>query len=428
MTSTLTLRPAVGVCARQGGPASGPGHDLRAEAALDPAKLRVLRHRAMFEGCKWDPQVGDAETLAAFPLVTTQAVWRQLATQAERLAAETVAAEEEIAQRPELLRELGLPRALRRVLAGEGPMTPAAARVIRFDFHFTSEGWRISEANCDVPGGFSEASHWSAMMAEHFPGLRPVGDPAGAWADALAAAAGPSGVVALLSAPGFMEDHQVIAFLAARLRERGCRTHLAKPEQIRWRDGVAHLEAAWHRGPLAAIKRFYQAEWLARLPEATGWRHFFRDGQTPVANPGLAVIAESKRFPLLWDRLATPVPTWRALLPETRDPREAPWARDDGWLLKTAMCNTGDTVSIREWMRPGDWLRTRWTVRLSPGNWVAQRRFASVPVPTPLGPRHVCVGVYTVDGRAAGAYTRLSETPVIDFAAVDVALLVEDHG
>ena len=223
-----------------------------------------------------------------------------------------------------------------------------------------------------------------------------------------------------------MEDHQVIAFLAAKLRDRGCRAGLAKPEQIFWRDGTAHLDTAWHRGPVNAIVKFYQAEWLSRLPARCEWKYFFRGGKTPVANPALAVISESKRFPLVWDRLSTRLPTWRALLPETRDPRHAPWSRDSGWLLKTAMCNNGDTVSVRDLMRPRDWLRTRLAARLFPGNWIAQRRFESVPVTTPDGPRHVCVGVYTVNGKAAGAYARLSEKPVIDFAAVDVALLIED--
>jgi len=264
------------------------------------------------------------------------------------------------------------------------------------------------------------------MIAEHFPGLRLAGNPAEVWSKTLAASAGPAGVVALLSAPGYMEDHQVIAFLAARLREHGCSTHLAKPEQILWREGIAHLETAWHRGPMDAIVRFYQAEWLSRLPAKYGWRQLFRGGKTRVANPALAVISESKRFPLTWEKLSTALPAWRALLPETRDPRDAPWSRDDGWLLKTAMCNTGDTISVREWMRPGEWLKARIGVRVSPDSWVAQQRFESVPISTPAGFRHACVGIYTVNGQAAGAYARLSEKPVIDFAARDVALLLED--
>ncbi|HLX70277.1 MAG TPA: glutathionylspermidine synthase family protein [Verrucomicrobiae bacterium] len=400
-------------------------HGLRAGTVVDAAAFSEIRRRAVLEGCKWDPQVGDVSTLARFPLVMKASVWKRLAFQVEQLASEANLAEEEISRRPELLTELGLPSALRRVLAGEGPVTPSAGHVVRFDFHFTTDGWKISEANSDVPGGFAEGSYFTALMAEQFPQFRSVPNPGEIWSEALAAAAG-SGVIALLSAPGYMEDHQVISFLAARLREKGCNAHLAKPEQISWRDGLAHLETAWYRGPVAVIVKFYQAEWLSRLPETCGWKYFFRGGKTRVANPASAIISESKRFPLVWDRLTVGLPTWRALLPETRDPREVPWQRDDGWLVKTAFCNTGDTVSVRSAMKPRDWWWTRLSVQLNPRQWVAQRRFESVPVQTPDGPRHVCVGIYTVNGRAAGAYTRLSTTPIIDYAAVDAALLLAD--
>src|SRR5262249_18931085 len=144
-------------------------------------------------------------------------------------------------------------------------------------------------------------------------------------------------------------------------------------------------------------------------------------GKTPVANPPLAIISESKRFPIVWDRLSTMLPTWRKLLPQTRDPREVPWSHEDAWLLKTAMCNNGDTVSIRGLMKPKDWLQTGFNVHLRPKNWIAQRRFESLPLNTPLGEHHVCIGVYTVNGKAAGAYARLSKKPIIDFTAVDVA-------
>ena len=401
-------------------------HGLRTEEPVDADIFSGIRRRALLEGCKWDPQVGDVNTLSPFPIVLKSSVWKQIASQAEQLSREAAAAEEEISHRPDLLNRLGLPRALSRVLAEQSPLTPAAGRVTRFDFHYTTEGWRISEANSDVPGGFTEASYFTALMAQHFPKLRSAGNPADLWCSTLAAAAKPSGTIALLSAPGYMEDHQVIAFLAARLRECGCRPYLANPRQIVWRDGLAYLNARWYRGPLDVIVRFYQAEWLSRLPDKCGWKNFLRGGKTPVANPALAVISESKRFPLVWEKLSTALPTWRALLPETRDPRDAPWPHDTDWLLKTAMCNTGDTVSIRDLMRPRDWLRTRLAARVFPNRWVAQRRFESVPVSTPVGPRHACIGVYTVNGRAAGAYARISEKPVIDFAATDIALLLED--
>lgn len=398
---------------------------IRAGGSLDPKTALDIRRRAALEGCKWDSQVGDVTTLAPFPLVMKRSTWEQLSTWAEQLAAEAAGAEREISGRPNLLRVLGLPRMLQQVLADEAPLSPAAGRIVRFDFHLTTQGWRISEANSDVPGGFSEASHFTTMMAEQFPDLQPAGNPGHQWCDALIGLVGSGGVLALLSAPGYMEDHQVVSFLARELHRRGCQAHLARPEQIQWRQGLAYLDTLWHRGPLDALIRFYQTEWISRLPESVGWRLFFRGGKTPVANPALATISESKRFPLVWDRLSVELPTWRALLPETRDPRHANWSRDHNWLVKTAMCNTGDTVSIRDLMNAKQWLQTRLNVWLRPGQWVAQRRFESVPVPTPVGPRHVCVGVYTVNGRTAGAYARLAEKPLIDFLAVDVALLLE---
>jgi len=301
---------------------------------------------------------------------------------------------------------------------------------MRFDFHLTTEGWRISEVNSDVPGGFTEASFFTELMAEHFPDTWPTGNPAANWAQAIATAAAPGAVVGLLSAPGFMEDHQVVAYLARQLRKQGCETHLANPRQLAWRDGFAYLETEWFRGRLDAVVRFYQGEWLARLPSRCGWKNFFRGGRTPVGNPGLAVISESKRFPLVWQRLAGPMRTWRRLLPESRAPREAPWQTDDGWLVKSAMSNTGDAVCIRELMSPPDWRRARREVWLHPSHWVAQQRFQSVPLETPRGPMHICLGIHTINGKAAGIYARLATRPLVDYTAVDAAVLIpnDDHG
>ena len=78
-------------------------------------------------------------------------------------------------------------------------------------------------------------------------------------------------------------------------------------------------------------------------------------------------------------------------------------------------------------MTPRQWWQAKLRARLAPDKWVGQRRFESVPVMTPLGPRHVCVGVYTVNGKAAGIYARMAEKPLMDYTAVDVALLIDDN-
>ena len=172
--------------------------------------------------------------------------------------------------------------------------------------------------------------------------------------------------------------------------------------------------------------RFYQAEWLADLPWHCSWQYFFAGSTTPVANPGIAVLTESKRFPLSWDRLSTPLPTWRQLLPETRDPRNAPWSQDEDWLLKTAFCNTGDTVTTRESSTPRHWHAAAWSARLNPGQWVAQRRFDPLPLASPIDNIYPCIGVYTIDGRAAGAYTHFSAAPSSTIAPIDAALLISE--
>jgi hypothetical protein len=175
---------------------------------------------------------------------------------------------------------------------------------------------------------------------------------------------------------------------------------------------------------LDVVIRFFQGEWLARLPATTGWGHFVRGGRTPVCNPGTSLVTESKRFPLVWDELTTPLLTWQTLLPETRDPRAVGWRRDPGWLLKAAFANNGDEVHARAWGRSREWRQAAWAARLSPGSWAAQQRFDALSVATPGGMMYPCLGVYTIDGRAAGIYGRLSPRPVIDYAAVDVAVLM----
>jgi glutathionylspermidine synthase len=399
---------------------------LRAGRAIEARALREIRRTMELRHFKWDAQVGDTAVLSPTPLLIASAGWRELAELAERLFVETIAAEQEILARPRLQRSVGLPRTLERLFA-RGVASPAAARVMRFDFHWTSEGWRVSEVNADVPGGYCEASRFSALIAEHVPGARTAGDPTVALVDAVALSAGDGALVALTSAAGHMEDHQVVAHLASAMKQRGLQARVVSLPQLSWSHGQAFLASGTNAGrAVAAIVRFYQVEWLAQLPRSSGFHWLFAGGRTPLVNPGVAGLCESKRFPLVWDQLSVPLPTWRRLLPETRTLREAPYATDDGWLIKSSYCNTGDTVSIRSAMTPGEWARRVFRARLNPSAWVAQRRFVTEPVFDEQGALFPCIGVYVVNGRAAGAYARMTRGPFIDFSAWDAALLIYD--
>ena len=164
---------------------------LRAGALIDISHFASIRRRMILDCCKWDPQVGDQPTLAPFPLLINRDDWNELSDLAERLTAELLAAERELSHRPELHRLLAIPRSIRRVLStmdSIGP-TPAAVRTMRFDFHWTREGWRISEVNSDVPGGFSEASEMTRMMRRILPETTAPGDAGACWAEAMSLAA-----------------------------------------------------------------------------------------------------------------------------------------------------------------------------------------------------------------------------------------------
>ena len=393
----------------------------RAAPPLGSDAYAMFRRRAIFECCKWDPQVEDTATLAPFPMVIESETWRGLAALAESLARETLAAESELADRPELHAELGVPARCRRALRQRGAATPGVARLIRFDFHHTRHGWRISEANTDVPGGLNEASGVSSLMAEQYDDLAPVGDVAGAYAQSLLDAS-TSGSVALVHATAYTDDHQVMAYLARRIDALGGRAVLVSPAQLRWLAGRASVADA--NEAVDVVGRFYPAEWMADLPGACSWERFFRGGTTPVSNPAAALLTQSKRLPLVWDRLRTPMPTWRALLPETRHPHDVPARELEEWVLKPALGRVGDGVGIHGVTPPKEWRRIVRSARFFPRSWIAQRRFDGTPLDTDAGTAHPCIGVYTVDGHAAGAYGRIAGKPLIDWRARDVSVLV----
>ncbi len=386
-----------------------------------------LRRQAIFDCCKWDPQVGDESVLAPQPLVIGASTWRELAGLAEQLAAETLQAEDELRQRPELHRALALPRAIERVLRTPQAGAPAGrqVRVMRFDFHFTPGGWRISEVNSDVPGGYNEADGFTGLMAKHYPQWAPAARVGRMLARALSEATPPGLPIALVHATAYSDDRQVMEFLARELAGLGCTSEFVAPDHLRWRDGRAYLNTAWSQQEVGLIARFFPAEWLPALPRHAHWPAFFSATQTPQANPATALLTQSKRFPLLWSRLTTPLPVWNERLPETVDPREAKPADGETWILKPALGRVGEGIGMRGITHANELRRLQRSARWWPRHWVAQRRFQTVPVPDGASTWYPCLGVYTVNGSAAGIYGRMARQPLINSRARDVAVLVE---
>jgi hypothetical protein len=253
------------------------------------------------------------------------------------------------------------------------------------------------------------------------------GDPSAAWAEAILARGDPSLPIGSIAAPGFLEDMQVVSHLRGLLEARGVRGVLGHACHVHAREGHARFTTSEYAGPVGALVRFHQAEWLARLRHLGSIEGLFVGGLTPVTAPGTAVFTESKRLPLLWDRLKAPSTAFREAMPESRDPRAAPWMRHpDEWVLKGTYSNTGDEVVFPEALTRSARLALVARVLARPTRWVAQRRFTTAAVPTPFGDARLCIGVYAVEGRAAGAYVRLATRAIVDGAAIDAPLLVEN--
>ncbi len=397
---------------------------------LNDLEFLAIREHLGLHCFKWDYQVGDSCTLFRQPLLMRRETWIELAQLAENLERELLMAERELLHRPELQEKLGLPLPIKRILASNerAQTNVGPVRTLRFDFHYTPGGWCVSEVNSDVPGGYTEASCFPQLMSRHYAGVRPAGNPIEHWTNLVTEFIGCGKIVAFLSAAGFLEDQQVTAFLASHLQHFGLTTFLLHhPSQLRWHKSSAFaLDSSGRHVPVDLVVRFYQGEWLSQLNATSGWQNLFTEVKTPVINPGFALLAESKRLPLIWDQLSVSIPNWKKLLPECREVGDCDWERSSDWVMKACLANNGDSVYMHSHFSDSEWRNLCSKIKRHPERWVAQRKFDVVPIQTAAGEVFPCIGVYTINGEACGAYVRASRNKIIDYAACDVALLVQD--
>lgn len=394
---------------------------------LDLETWEALRLRAIFDYCKWDPRCGDTEVLARFPLLLDAETQRELGKLAEALTREALAAERELLAKPNLLDRLGLPDRMRTCLSRMGVEEAAGnVRVMRFDFHFTTEGWLISEVNADVPGGYVEASGWNTLFATQQYGAAPPSDPTQEYGKAICAGLAPGSMVALAHTTVYSEDRQLMVYLGRDLQRRGMRVCLASPRNISWNDGAAFLKTDFVNDVLAFIVRLSPAEWLPMESGREQWTSWFVPTATPLSNPGRAIVLQSKRFPLTWDGLASGLPTWRRLLPEARCPSDVRNISSAEWVLKPAFGRVGEDIANRGVSSTREYERILRVARRRPEQWIAQKRFRVRPVANEDGDIFPCIGVYTVNGKFAGLYGRAARTPLINETALDVAVLIRN--
>jgi len=132
-------------------------------------------------------------------------------------------------------------------------------------------------------------------------------------------------------------------------------------------------------------------------------------------------LTQSKRLPLVWDKLDVDLPTWKKLLPETLGVEQAGQEKD--FILKPAFGRTGMGINIPGTVSEAENQAILSAANKYPRQWVAQKMFQSKL----FHKMHLCVGAFVVDGKFAGFYGRMSAHLKIDTDASDVPVLVKNE-
>ena len=386
------------------------------------------RLNLMFNAYKWDPQFFDNNTIAKHILIITRKEHEELENITEKLDKETRQAEEMLNRNLKLAKPLALPKKICRELSRmKSYELDKHIRLMRYDFHPTMEGkWALSEVNSDVPGGFAEAS----IMPEF---AMKILKKRNYWfmnfgnilKDAIIRKVRKNGRIALVHCTSYSDDRQVMQFLGDELKKVGFHIIYLAADHIQFENEEVVSILDGNEGVVDAIFRFTPLEWLIDIkPEC--WQGYFNT-VTPSCNYPISIYAQTKRFPFVWEELekcGIDLSVWRSLLQETVEVQDV--KNKDEYIYKPVYGRVGEKISIKEACRDDEYSKILRDVKKHPKKYIAQKKFNSKPILTEEGKEfHVCLGSYTVEGKHAGYYARISNLPRIDSYAADIPVLIE---
>lgn len=386
------------------------------------------RLNLMFDAYKWDPQFLDNNTIAKYALVISKEEDEELKELTEKLDEETRKSEEVINNNLNLAKMLKLPRKIKqeiKLMKNYNPNTHI--RLMRYDFHPTYEQkWTVSEVNSDVPGGFAEASIMPQIAIDALKKnkyyYKNFGD---ILTKTIIKKVPAKGRIMLVHCTSYSDDRQVMQFLGDKLETLGFDVIYGAADHLIFRNNEAISILDGNEGKINGIFRFTPIEWLIEI-KPKHWQGYFNT-ITPSCNHPIAIFAQKKRFPLIWDALekqGVNLETWRKLLPETIEVKEVKGR--EGYIFKPACGRVGEKISIKEACIENEYEEIIKDVKKHPEKYVAQRKFNSKPVISENSEEfHVCIGSYSVEGIHAGYYARISKLPRIDSNAADIPVLIE---
>jgi hypothetical protein len=418
---------------------SGEGAAVRALTIADPLadarRLRELREKWLV----WDAFVGGERRVDLHPLVLSEATHRAAVRVAEsvvRAVGRAAAIAHDDADERALY---GFDADVLRLAAASREAGDDAS-MMRVDLLLGEDGvFRACEINADCPGGHNEAAGLPALLrgtgfdGGYDPSTNLVALTA-RLADLARRPDGSQGAVALLHATAYAEDLQICALLKRSLERAGVRAVLAPPTAPRRVPGVG-LRVG--ETMVRALYRYFPTEYTAGHRNVGDLEEAVRVGEVKTLTSYAHMFAQSKlSLARAWARQADlareDAIAVRAYVPESIDAADAPramlLAEREGWVLKRALGRVGDQVYVGSLCDAPSWselVEEVLALRAEGDRWIAQRVVPQRPVPTPLGPRLVTLGVYVLDGRFVGYFARLTPESHVSHDALVVPVVVE---
>ena len=384
-------------------------------------RFREVCENLAFDYFKWDLYLGGKCRILPESIVLSQETHEHLVAITESFAGLMRRFEANVRRDRRLLAELGIePRLIPLLEAGDAD-EPSFSRA---DFFLTPDGrWVLSEFNEDVPGGFNEAAGLPALLTAAELG----GEAAGDLRRCLCAAFAECESVGMVFATAFSEDLQHCSVLSRWLRACGHRTVHASPEHLRHHWAGPRLAGV----PIQGVFRFYPGEWFTLLSNLVDWRRALPG--LYMMNPPARLLSQSKRSFGLW-RSGIGLHTADQQLAVNYCPATESFQRHrlayyrehrDQLVLKQAFGRMGDAVLVGALATPRDWDDALMFGMRRPRAVAMQERFLVEPLLFESGFLYPTVGVYAVNGRFAGYYSRVAPQPFITHEAYHVATVIE---
>lgn len=385
----------------------------------------------MFDAYKWDPQFLDNNTVAKYALAITESEYEELKDLTEKIDKETIVSEEFLNNNLKLAKKLALPKKITRELKRmENYDSKKHIRLMRYDFHPINNDnkWAVSEVNSDVPGGFAESSLMPKKVIEVLEldksEFRFI-DFSKIIIDEICKKVSPGGRIMFVHCTSFSDDRQVMQFLGDILKQKGYDVFYGAADHVRFKDKEAISVLSGNEGKIDLIFRFTPLEWIKDI-KPKHWDGYF-DTITCSCNHPIAIFAQTKRFPLIWELLekeGIDLSYWKKYLPKTVEVKDV--KNDDKFIFKPACGRVGEKISIKEACRDDEYVRILKDVKKHPKMYLAQEKFESKALKADDGKEyHVCLGSYTVNGLHSGFYARISNLPRIDSNAADIPVIIE---